>query len=139
MNILKIILLYFFVIIICTFSVTNVFSQSPGFRQQDTLEVAGNWRGSSVCQVKGSACHDEIVVYNILRGDGNIYHVAMNKVVKGKVDFMSLIDFTYEEATRTLSASDMGRIWQFTMKKNSLDGMLIWHNQLYRKLHLERE
>jgi hypothetical protein len=125
--------------LLTNFSATVILAQSEKFHQKDTSEIAGNWRGSSVCQIKNSACHDEIVVYNILKADADIYHVAMNKIVKGKIDFIAVVDFTYDEFTQTLSTNDNGRIWQFTMKKNSLDGILIWHAQLYRKLHLERE
>ena len=63
----------------------------------------------------------------------------MNKIVKGKIDFMGIVDFTYDESTKTLSCTDQGRIWQFIMSHATIDGILIWRGQLYRKIHLEKE
>ena len=109
------------------------------FFERDTSEVAGNWKGSSICQVKNSSCHDEIVEYNILLSDSGTYHMAMNKMVDGKVDFMGELEFAYDAETKTLSATNAGRIWQFTMRKNIMDGIVLWHDQLYRKIHLEKQ
>ena len=35
---------------------------------QDKDQLIGNWSGDSVCQVKGSSCRDEKVVYHIVKG-----------------------------------------------------------------------
>jgi hypothetical protein len=115
------------------------FAQSGKFLKKDSSEVAGNWMGSSVCQVKNSPCHDEIVEYNILKADSGLYHVSMNKIVDGKINFMGVVDCAYDESTKTLSFSGNGRIWQFTMKHTTMDGILIWRDQLYRKIHLEKK
>ena len=121
------------------FSVKQSFSQSGKLFQKDTIEITGNWIGSSVCQVKNSPCHDETVEYYILKGDPGIYHVTMNKIVNGKRDFMGTLDCVYDESTKTLSFSDNSKIWQFTMSHTSMDGILIWRDQLYRKIHLEKK
>ena len=115
------------------------FAQSGKFLKKDSSEIGGNWVGSSLCQVKDSPCHDEIVEYNILRADAELYHVTMNKIVNGKIDFVGLVDCAYDETTKTLSFSGNDRIWQFTMNHSTMDGILIWRGQLYRKIHLEKK
>jgi len=121
------------------FFTKNSYAQSEKFFQKDSGDIAGNWTGNSLCQVKNSACHDEIVEYNILKGDSDIYHVSMNKIVKGKTEFMGVVDCSYEESTKTLSFSDEGTIWQFTMNHATMNGILIWRDQLYRKIHLQKQ
>ena len=45
----------------------------------------GIWKGTSLCQIKNSPCHDEIVVYHISRDStGKSYEVIANKIVNGK-------------------------------------------------------
>jgi len=132
----SIIITLFIPVAFCT---GKCFAQSEKFFRRDTGEIAGNWAGSSLCQVKNSPCRDETVEYNILRGDSGIYHVTMNKIVNGKTDFMAIVDCFYDESTKTLSSSENGKIWQFTMNRKNIDGILIWRNQLYRKIHLEKK
>jgi hypothetical protein len=139
MSISKFITRYLLFAMTALFFVTSGSSQAEKLHPHDSSEVAGNWKGSSICQVKNSPCQDETVVYNILKADAGIYQVTMSKIVKGKIDFMGVIDFAYDETTKTLSSIDNGRIWQFTMKYTTMDGILIWHDQLYRKVHLEKE
>ena len=56
----------------------------------------GTWKGTSLCQIKNSPCHDEIVVYHISKDStGKSYEVIANKIVDGKEDYMGTIPFTY--------------------------------------------
>lgn len=42
--------------------------------------LLGTSKGSSICQVRPSACNDEIAIYHITKGTKtNIYHMTMNK------------------------------------------------------------
>jgi len=116
----------------------KIVAQSLKFFEKDSSLITGNWTGSSLCQAKNSSCQDETVQYNILQGDSGVYHVSMSKIVKGKTNFMGMLECTYDESTKTLSSNENGKIWQFTMKHATIDGILIWRTQLYRKIHLEK-
>ena len=115
------------------------FAQSQKFYEKDTSQVAGNWTGSSTCQVKNSSCRDELIEFNILKADSELYHVAMNKIVNGKISLVAVVDCAYDDETKTLSTNDNGKIWQLTMNHTTIDGILIWHQQLYKKIHLEKK
>jgi hypothetical protein len=39
-----------------------------GASKIDTLLI-GTWKGTSICQVKNSPCHDEVVVYRISKNN----------------------------------------------------------------------
>ena len=121
------------------FCTKNSFAQSQKFFEKDSSKVTGNWVGTSVCQVKSSACRDESIEYNILEGEFGVYHVTMNKIVKGKLDFTGIVDCVYDQETRTLSSTYNGRIWQFTLNRDTIEGILIWRDQLYRKIHLQKK
>jgi len=131
-------ILVILLLIFATCCTNKIAAQGQKFFDRDSGLITGNWTGSSLCQAKSSSCQDEAVQYNILRGDSGIYHVSMSKIVKGKTNFMGTLDCTYDESTNTLSSNEDGKIWQFTMKHATIDGILIWRAQLYRKIHLER-
>ena len=42
-----------------------IFTISTAYAQKDSSGVLGKWKGESLCTVKPSACHDEVVVYDI--------------------------------------------------------------------------
>jgi hypothetical protein len=52
----------------------------------DDSEITGVWRGNSTCEVKESACHDEVNVYRIssIAGRPGWVSVAGSKVVEGR-------------------------------------------------------
>ncbi|HET6993820.1 MAG TPA: hypothetical protein VFI06_02505, partial [Chitinophagaceae bacterium] len=61
----------------------------------DTLPT-GTWKGTSICQIKSSPCHDEIAVYHISKtGKEGIYSMIMNKVVNGVEEDMGVLEYTY--------------------------------------------
>src|SRR5258706_495447 len=101
---------FFIVTLVFAVSILNA-TASPG----DTL-ITGTWRGTSVCQVKNSPCHDEISVCHITKGDKTgTYHFVMNKVVNGKEEDMGALDFSFDAITNTLTYVDDARnaTWKF--------------------------
>jgi hypothetical protein len=54
-----------------------------------TASPVGDWRGTSLCQVRPSPCNDEIFVYHISALPGrNAYRMVMNKLIAGKEESM---------------------------------------------------
>jgi len=61
----------------------------------DSLLI-GAWKGTSICQIKPSACNDEIAVYHVSKGNQpNIYHIVMNKVINEEEEGMAVYDYTF--------------------------------------------
>jgi len=70
----------------------------------------GIWKGTSLCQIKNSPCHDEVVVYHISKdSNGKSYEVIANKIVDGKEDYMGTIPFTYDSKQKVFVSVDSVR------------------------------
>lgn len=75
---------------------------------QTSAVLPGTWRGSSICQITNSPCHDEEVVYHISRLDSfNLFKVIMNKIVNNKEEDMGILNFTYDAQQKTLTSIDV--------------------------------
>lgn len=103
--------------------------------------IAGVWKGTSVCQVKNSACNDEIVVCHISKGTApDTYKFVMNKMVNNAEVPMGELEFIYNEAQRSLTCHSVTRydgFWKFDVKKTTMDGTLtVGNNTLFRIIKL---
>lgn len=58
--------------------------------------IAGRWEGSSICQVKGSPCHDEHAIYRFRRLGPQQYRIEGYKLVSGRELYMGPIDVTFD-------------------------------------------
>ena len=107
---------------------------------QDQNSYVGTWKGTSICQVKNSPCHDEQVVYYITKTNvENGLEIKANKIVDGKEDFMGTIQFKYDPKSKDITSTSMpDAIWHLTKKENNLEGTLLQRNQLYRIIKLTR-
>jgi len=108
---------------------------------QDVTQLAGNWTGESICQVKPSACRDEKVVYHISTGsDPDHVMVSADKIVDGKAINMGRGKYAYDRTKGTLVNEKDGRVWRFTVKGNSMTGTLTMPDKtLYRRVTLRKE
>lgn len=72
---------------------------------ESELEIAGTWRGDSVCVQKGTSCHDEIAVYRIaaVPGKRGCFMVTGGKVVDGKETVMGSGEWRYDNGKHTLT------------------------------------
>jgi len=62
--------------------------------------LVGDWKGTSLCQVKNSPCHDENVVYHISKiCSGDSYQIDASKIIDGKENDMGTLNFSFN-ATR---------------------------------------
>ena len=104
--------------------------------------IEGTWKGTSLCQVKNSPCHDEIVVYYISKDStGKSYEVIANKIVNGKEDSMGTIRFTYNDQKKVFVSVDSVRNarWEFKLTGNTIKGTLIYKGDLYRIVEVKKE
>ena len=81
------------VFLYAVFSLSAILQQLPSYAQQTAADkIAGTWKGTSICQVKQSACHDENVVYHISKKSANVYTIQASKIVNGAEDDMGTFD-----------------------------------------------
>ena len=102
----------------------------------------GVWKGTSLCQVKNSPCHDEVVVYHISKDStGKSYEVIANKIVDGKEDYMGTIPFTYDEKQKVFVSVDSVRNarWEFKINGSAMKGTLMYKGDLFRIIELKKE
>lgn len=115
-------------------------------QKTDSAGIAGIWKGTSLCQVKNSPCHDETVVYYFTKkvNEENKYSLQANKVVNRKVEDMGILEFLYDKARQTLTCnmtSRQGRtgVWLFNIDGNKIHGTLtVEDNVLYRLIEVQK-
>ena len=88
-------------------SVIAVLFLSIGFRvaESQTVSLAGDWIGESICFGDNPSCHDEKVIYHISVDptDSTKVKIAADKIVDGKPEFMGDIFLKYDAAKQTLT------------------------------------
>ena len=104
-------------------------------------DLQGVWRGTSLCQIKSSPCHDEQVVYHVSKKAGiDSFEVVANKMVDGKEEYMGTLIFFLDAKGQFVSADDArGGRWEFQRVGNKLSGRLIYKGQLYRLIEVKKD
>ena len=128
------------------FALSAILQHLPGYAQQKmTDKIEGIWKGTSLCQVKPSACHDEDVVYHISKKSANLYTIQASKIVNGAEEDMGTFDpVVYDETKQTLRFTmkdQQGRsnVWLFKLDGMQMHGTLtINENTLFRKVELKK-
>lgn len=109
-----------------------------------TDPISGIWEGSSLCQVKPSACNDEHVVYKIIKSRSRGYRIDAYKLVAGKRSFMGAIDVVLDAAGAGLDGPVMSGGQQrgqlhLTLEGTHLSGRMILANGvLYRLIEVDK-
>jgi hypothetical protein len=102
----------------------------------------GVWKGTSLCQVKNSPCHDETVVYYISKDSvKKTFDISAYKIVSGKEDFMGTIVSVYDEKQNSYVSVDKDRDakWEFKMTGNTIKGTLIIKGALFRLIDVKKD
>ena len=101
--------------------------------------LKGTWRGTSICQVKNSPCHDETVVYHISKNDRvDTFYINAGKIVNGVEEEMGILPFIYNGKTNQLTSTAHG-IWTFNVQATKLEGTLLVRGELYRKIAVYKQ
>jgi hypothetical protein len=93
------------------------------------IAVAGDWAGTSICTDRKAlpGCHDETVVYHLTEPRANVVHIAADKIVDGKPEYMGEFDMTRQGSRLTHEMTDRrgGKsLWDFRVKGDRIDGTL---------------
>lgn len=109
--------------------------------QEAKSPVAGTWKGESLCMVKPSACHDEVVVYEITPSPEKKGHLTMkgDKIVDGKRLWMGDLDCTFADSTRVLTCEMQQGVWAFNVQGDAMTGTLkVKDGTVFRKVNVKR-
>jgi hypothetical protein len=99
-------------------------AQSPAQLPTSTTPV-GTWRGTSVCLVRPSACHDEIVVYRITpMKAADSLAVDARKIVRGEEQEMGVLGCRLVAPSGQLTCTIPQGVWHFRVRNDSLTGEL---------------
>lgn len=103
--------------------------------------LEGNWRGTSLCQMKNSPCHDETVVYHIKESGTNSYKVDASKIIDGKEDDMGTLSYSFDPSRNILYSIDNVKEvkWEFKVTGNQMHGTLTYKGKLFRIIDLKKE
>ena len=105
--------------------------------------ITGTWKGTSLCQVKSSPCHDENVVYHISKaGNDKNYSIQANKIINGVEDDMGTLAASYDETQGTLTVrmnDNRNSVWLFKIDGKQMHGTLTEDGKiLYRLIELKK-
>jgi hypothetical protein len=94
-------------------------------QQPAAATPVGTWRGTSVCLVRPSACHDEVVVYRIARTkSADSLTVDARKIVSGQEEAMGVLNCRFTPPDGPLTCAIPLGTWLFRVRHDSLVGEL---------------
>jgi len=125
-------------LVVASLLARGVAAQSPS--QQPALTPVGTWRGTSVCLVRPSACHDEVVVYRIARTNAtDTVTVDARKIVGGEEQEMGVLTCRFMSSNGSLTCVIPQGTWQFRVIADSIVGELRHpDNTKFRDVRLTR-
>jgi hypothetical protein len=104
--------------------------------------LVGVWKGTSLCQIKNSPCHDENVVYHISKNSsGDSYQIDASKIIDGKENDMGTLNFSFNAQQKILFLVDSVKNvkWEFKISGKEMHGTLISKGTLSRIIDLKKE
>jgi hypothetical protein len=108
-------------------------------KSPELSDLVGDWSGTSLCQVKPSACHDENVVYHLSNPHDDKITIQADKIVDGKPINMGAGDWTYQKSARSLTFEIPRGMWKLVVTGDTMDGTLTDPDgTIFRKVHLSR-
>jgi hypothetical protein len=120
-------------------ALTLLFLVAPNVEAQ-TAKLAGDWKGTSLCTVKNSPCHDETVVYHITEPDSSgAMTINADKIVNGKPDPMGQLDCKFDSRSYVVTCPMKHGEWRFTVAGRQMTGTLkLPDGTLYRNIAVRK-
>ena len=102
-------------------------------------DVVGTWEGESKCTIANSPCHDEHVIYEIVKvPNSDELTVTADKVVNGQRETMGSLSCRLEEST--LKCTYKTSHWDFIVNGRQMNGTLkLGDGTLYRRVSLTKK
>jgi hypothetical protein len=109
-------------------------------RSAPSINPTGVWRGTSLCLVHPSPCHDENVVYRIPRVNAtDSLSLDARKIVNGQEEEMGVLGCGLDSGAGRVSCTMPQGVWRFTIRGDSLVGELrLTDNTKFRDVRTAR-
>src|SRR5437763_1662036 len=86
----------------------------------------GTWRGTSVCLVRPSPCHDEVVVYRITPlKTADSLAIDGRRIVGGEEQEMGVLNCRLVALSGDITCTLPQGVWHFSVRKDSLTAELL--------------
>jgi hypothetical protein len=108
---------------------------------QGTPQIAGTWRGHSVCAVAKSACRDEVNVYRFseIAAKPNHFLCTGTKILDGKEIVMGSGEWTYDASKHVLQTVTSNPRIGLILDLDNLEGALsLPDGTIYRRIRLKK-
>jgi hypothetical protein len=134
-------------ILACFFVATGVVAQqqkTPATPSSQAIEnsrepLDGDWRGSSICLVKPSACRDEEALYQIAKVEPLRYSLKADKIVDGKPVEMGSADCHFDQSSQALHCEFPKGYLDLTLTDDRLEGaMFLPDKTRWREIKLRK-
>jgi hypothetical protein len=105
-------------------------------------QVAGVWRGESICAADRGACVDEKVVYDIspIPEKTGVVLIRADKVVNGHAVTMGTGEWKHDAAHHTLSWETERQTWLLRIDGDTIDGTLTLADRtVVRRMTLKKD
>ena len=108
-------------------------------KRVDISDLAGEWSGTSLCQVKPSPCHDEQVVFRLSNAKKDKIQLQAGKIIDGKAVTMGVDDWSYDSTSQALTLEIARGTWKLIVDGDEMNGTLMTRdNVVFRKVHVHR-
>ena len=99
--------------------------RAPAQATSGSVDPVGVWRGTSLCLVRPSPCHDEVVVYRITGAKGSdSVSVDARKIVDAREEEMGVLACRLAARGASFTCTLPKGVWRFTIRGDSLVGEL---------------
>ena len=123
-------------------SLAAVFLPATLLAAADKAEIAGTWRGQSLCASEAPSCHNETVVYYIKAVPGRpaVVSVQADKIADGKPITMGTGEWQYDRAQNTLEWRMPRQVWKLKIDGGHMEGALtLADGTVFRKVTLAKD
>jgi hypothetical protein len=105
-------------------------------------QVAGVWRGESICASHGGACVDERVVYDVsaIPEKAGVVSIRADKIVNGQAVTMGTGEWTLDAEHHTLTWETPRQTWLLKIEGHTIEGTLTLADKtVVRRMSLKRD
>lgn len=115
--------------------------RAPAQSSAGAWNPVGVWRGTSLCLVRPSPCHDEVVVYRIARlNAGDSLALDARKIVNAREEEMGVLQCGLTAHESRITCTMRNGVWHFTIRRDSLVGELrLPDNTKFRDVRTARD
>lgn len=107
--------------------------------ENSRVPLDGDWRGSSICLVKPSACRDEEALYQIVKAEPLRYSLKADKIVDGKPVEMGTADCHFDQSSQALHCEFPKGYLDLTLTDDRLEGaMFLPDKTRWREIKLRK-